>query len=65
PFDTEGWQAGYEELPGWQSDLTAITQESQFPKAFSDYIKYLENHLGVPITIVSVGPDRAQTIVRE
>ena len=64
PFDTEGWKAVYEELPGWQTDLTTLTQESQFPKEFSSYIRYLENQLGVPITIVSVGPDRAQTIER-
>ncbi len=64
PFDTEGWQPVYDELPGWQTPLTALTKESQFPEAFSSYITYLEQHLGVPITIVSVGPDRAQTIVR-
>ena len=64
PFDTEEWQAVYEELPGWQTDLTQLTREEQFPKAFKDYIAYLERELEVPITIVSVGPDRAQTIVR-
>lgn len=64
PFDTEGWQAVYEELPGWQTDLTGLTSEDQFPKAFKDYVAYLERHLETPITILSVGPDRAQTIVR-
>ena len=64
PFDTEGWQAVYEDLPGWQTDLTQMTSEAEFPKAFSDYISYLEKRLEVPITIVSVGPDREQTIVR-
>lgn len=64
PFDTEGWQAVYEDLPGWQTDLTHITSEAEFPLAFRNYIKYLEHNLGVPITIVSVGPDREQTIVR-
>ena len=64
PFDTAGWQAVYEDLPGWQTDLTDLTSESQFPKAFSDYVAYLEHALRTPITILSVGPDRAQTIIR-
>ena len=54
----------FTELPGWKTDLTHITAEEQFPKAFVDYIHYLESRLGVPITIVSVGPDREQTIIR-
>ena len=64
PYDTEGYEAVYEELPGWKSDLTHLTSASQFPKAFQDYIDYLEKALETPITIVSVGPDRAQTIER-
>ena len=64
PFDTEGWQAVYEELPGWQTDLTKMTSEAEFPQAFRNYVKYLEQQLETPITILSVGPDRAQTIVR-
>ena len=54
----------FTELPGWKTDLTHIIAEDQFPKAFVDYIHYLESRLGVPITIVSVGPDREQTIIR-
>ena len=64
PYDTEGWEAVYEELPGWQTDLTQLTSPDQFPQAFKDYIDYLEKALERPITIVSVGPDRAQTIER-
>ena len=64
PFDTEGWEAVYEELPGWQTDLTHLTSESEFPEAFRQYVAELERRLEVPITILSVGPDRAQTIVR-
>jgi len=64
PFDTEGWQAVYDELPGWQTDLTQMTSEDQFPQAFKNYVAYLERKLETPITILSVGPDRAQTIVR-
>ena len=65
PFSIEGdIKPIYTELPGWKSDMTHLTSEDQFPKAFSDYIDFLEQKLGVPITIVSVGPDRHQTILR-
>ena len=65
PYDTEGWKAVYKDIPGWQTDLTGITAAEQFPKAFADYIAWLEQELETPITIVSVGPDRAQTISRK
>lgn len=64
PFDTAGWEPVYEELPGWQTDLTAVRHESDFPPAFKAYIDYLEGQLATPITIVSVGPDREATIIR-
>ena len=54
----------YEELPGWKEDLTQLTDVNEFPKTFLDYIDYLEKALETPIKIVSVGPDRAQTIYR-
>lgn len=54
----------YTELKGWKCDLTQVRKESDFPKELNDYIKFLEKELEVPITIVSVGPDRVQTIVR-
>lgn len=65
PFETEGCEAVYKELPGWKCDLTKMTDESQFPQAFKDYIKFLETELETPIAILSVGPDRAQTIERK
>lgn len=55
----------YTEIKGWKTDMTSMTSEDQFPQEFKDYIKYLEEKLEVPITIVSVGPDRAQTILRK
>ena len=64
PYDTEGWEAIYETLPGWQTDLTHLTSESQFPKELKDYISYIEKATQTPITIISVGPDREQTIER-
>ena len=64
PYDTEGWTAVYRDLPGWQEDLSTMTSEAQFPQTFKDYINFLEQELQTPITILSVGPDRAQTIIR-
>lgn len=55
----------YTEMPGWQTDLTQFGSEAQFPRAFSEYIAFLEKELETPITIVSVGPDREQTIIRK
>ncbi len=54
----------YTELPGWKEDLTGMTQADQLPKELLGYIDYLEAELSVPIKIVSVGPDRKQTILR-
>ncbi len=54
----------YTELAGWKADLTDMTEASQMPKALMEYIEFLEKELDIPITIVSVGPDRKQTIVR-
>ena len=55
----------YVTMPGWKTDMTKFHDESQFPKEFSDYIAFLEKELETPITIVSIGPDREQTIIRQ
>jgi adenylosuccinate synthase len=49
-------------LPGWNEDLTGIRSLDQFPESLKAYIRYIEQALEVPVTIVSVGPDREQTI---
>ncbi len=54
----------YSEMKGWKEDLTRMTDASQFPSELNDYIAFLEKELEVPISIVSVGPDRTQTIKR-
>ncbi len=54
----------YTEMKGWSEDLTKMTDASQLPKALNEYIAFLEKELETPITIVSVGPDRKQTIHR-
>ncbi len=55
----------YQSFPGWKTDMTKFKSESEFPQEFSDYIAFLEKELETPITIVSIGPDREQTIIRE
>ena len=55
----------YIEMEGWKTDMTKVKQESDFPKAFNNYISFLEKELNIPIYIVSVGPDREQTIIRK
>ncbi len=52
----------YKELPGWAEDITKLENFDDAPKNLKDYVTYLEKELQVPITIVSVGPDRKQTI---
>ena len=64
PYDTEGWAPVYRDFPGWQADLTRLSSEKNFPEAFNRYIAFIEQETHTPITIVSVGPDRAQTIQR-
>ena len=54
----------YVTLPGWKTDMTSIKSEAEFPAEFRNYIEFLEKELETPITIVSVGPDREQTILR-
>jgi adenylosuccinate synthase len=55
----------YTKLPGWKQDLTGINKETEFPKELAGYITWLEEQLHVPISIVSVGPDRRQTVLRK
>ncbi len=54
----------YTEFKGWQQDLTGMTNAAAMPKELTDYIKFIEDFVEVPIKIVSVGPDRKQTIIR-
>ena len=54
----------YVELPGWNTNMTKMQSEDEFPEEFNAYLTFLEEELGVPIKIVSVGPDREQTIIR-
>lgn len=66
PFNIEAENVTpiYTEMNGWAADLTKMSNADQLPAALNDYITFLEKELEVPITIVSVGPDRTQTIHR-
>ncbi|MCM1503583.1 MAG: adenylosuccinate synthase [Muribaculum sp.] len=66
PFsiDEEKIVPEYVTLPGWKTDMTGMKSEDEFPEAFKNYIDFLEKELATPITIVSIGPDREQTILR-
>lgn len=54
----------YTEMKGWKADLTGMTTYDQLPKELIDYINFIETAVEVPIKVVSVGPDRKQTILR-
>jgi adenylosuccinate synthase len=54
----------YTELKGWKADLTGLTTYDSLPKELKDYIEFIEAAVEVPIKIISVGPDRKQTITR-
>ena len=65
PFDTAAEITPvYTEFKGWNQDLTGIRREEDLPQAFKDYVKFMEDYLGVPIRIISLGPDREATIER-
>lgn len=66
PFSMEGVQIEpvYKTLPGWREDITRVKQYSALPQALRDYVDFVEQQVGARISIISVGPDRAQTIIR-
>ncbi|WP_116128155.1 adenylosuccinate synthase [Lewinella sp. IMCC34183] len=66
PFDLvhENYEPVYTDIAGWNSDLSGVKEESELPQACLNYVKYLEDHLEVPVTMVSTGPDREELVVR-
>ena len=65
PFDTYAEiEPVYTGFKGWNTDLTGCRKEEDLPVEFKDYISFMENYLGVPIKIISLGPDREATIMR-
>ena len=64
PFTFDNAEPVYKEFAGWSGDITKIRKFDDLPGNLKDYIDYIEKYTGVPITIVSVGPDREETIIR-
>jgi len=67
PYDLcdESYEAVYKVVKGWNCSLSGISSFDNLPKELSDYIALLENELKVPISVVSVGPDRTETIISD
>jgi adenylosuccinate synthase len=66
PYElNDGVRPIYVELPGWQTDLTKIKDQNEFPEEFNNYINFIEEEMGIPVSIASVGPNREQTIFLE
>lgn len=63
-IETETLKPIYTTLPGWETDMTKMKSEEEFPENFKKYVEFLEKELETPIAIVSIGPDREQTVVR-
>ena len=64
PYEIDDVKPVYKEFKGWHCDMTQFNDPKQFPQAFNDYIKFLEDFLGTHIGVISIGPDRNQTIIR-
>ena len=65
PYEIDNVEPVYKEFKGWKTDMTQFTSEDQFPQEFKDYVAFLEEFLETRIGIISIGPDREQTIVRK
>jgi len=63
-LDEDFIKPNYITVKGWSEDLTQMDSADQLPQAVHDYIKFIEQETGVPVVLVSVGPDRAQTLWR-
>lgn len=55
----------YSELQGWTKDLTGLNQLEQLPAELHAYVEFIEKYVGVPVSVISVGPDRTQTLMRK
>ena len=61
---TDDLKPVYTEFEGWKCDLRKCRTYEEFPEAFKRYVEFIEHQTGVPVRIISVGPDRGETIVR-
>jgi adenylosuccinate synthase len=65
PFNDLPVEPVYTELPGWEENIAGIREYDNLPRNLKGYIKYIEDQTGVPVTMISVGPDREETIIRK
>jgi adenylosuccinate synthase len=65
PFNNAPVEPVYTELPGWKENISEIREYVELPDNLKKYVKFIEDQTGIPITMVSVGPDRKETIFRE
>ena len=66
PFEiNEPIEPVYKEFKGWKTSIEQAKNENELPQALMDYVRFIEKETGVPVKIISVGPDREQTIVRK
>ncbi|MBQ5622632.1 MAG: adenylosuccinate synthase [Alistipes sp.] len=65
PYEvTDDLEPVYTEFPGWKCDICKVRRYEDFPQEFKNYVEFIETETGVPVKIISVGPDREETIVR-
>ena len=65
PFETAGEIVPeYREFEGWKCDINSMRSYDEFPRQLKEYIEFIERETGVPVKIISVRPDREETIVR-
>lgn len=65
PYEvTDNLEPVYTEFPGWKCDICKVRHYEDFPQEFKNYVEFIEQETGVPVKIISVGPDRDETIIR-
>ncbi len=64
PYESEGAKPVYREFKGWNKDICGVRRYEDFPQEFKDYVEFIEDECGVPVKVISVGPDREETIIR-
>ncbi|HKL67173.1 MAG TPA: adenylosuccinate synthetase, partial [Bacteroidales bacterium] len=55
----------YIQMDGWEEDISHVRDYNELPETLRKYVSYIENETGIPVDIISVGPDRSETIVRQ
>ena len=64
PYEIDDVEPVYKEFKGWDCDICSVRSYEDFPQAFRDYVRFIEQETGCPVRIISVGPDREEIVVR-